>query len=350
MPKMARPPRRFAGSRAVPLREVLTRLGGSPATAVPDPELAARVREAAGRFPVRWTRHYLELVDPADPADPIRRIALPDAAELVPGRLDLEDPVGERRVNPLPFVVRKHRDRAVLLVSSRCHVYCRFCFRRAFPDGAHRDPSASELERALDYLVDDGELREVILSGGDPLALPDAELARIIERLSASRHLRSLRLHTRAPVHDPARVTPRLAGTLACGLPLWVVLHFNHAREIGPPTLAAADTLRGAGLPLLNQTVLLASVNDDAGRLEELCRGLLAARIKPYYLHHPDRVPGAAKFYVPLSRGLAIYRELRERLGGGPALPAYVIDLPDGSGKVPVETLDRADPRLAGAW
>ncbi len=241
--------------------------------------------------------------------------------------------------SPVPFVVRKHADRAILLVSSRCHVYCRFCFRRTFPDGAHRDPTPDQLDAAIEYLAGQDELREVILSGGDPLALSDEELRRIVERLSRAPQLERLRVHTRAPVHDPARVTPELAAALSCGLPSWIVLHFDHPREVTAETRRTVGVFLAAGLPVLNQTVLLAGVNDDAATLEALCRALVRERIKPYYLHHPDRVPGGGAFYVEIERGLAIYRELRRRLGGGLALPAYVIDLPDGSGKVAVEAL-----------
>ena len=321
--------RRFAGSPALATSEVARRLGL--------PGLDEARRSAAREFPVRFTDYYLGLVDPADPADPIRRIAFPEPAEIEADAFALDDPVGERGKSPVPFVVRKHPDRAILLVSSRCHVYCRFCFRRAFPDGAHRDPRPAELDTAIDWLAEQGDLREVILSGGDPLVLPDGELRRIVERLSSMPRLERLRVHTRAPVHDPTRVTPELAQALAAGLPMWVVLHFDHPREVTREARAAIDVFVRAGLPVLNQSVLLAGVNDDAATLEALCRALVRARVKPYYLHHPDRVRGGGSFYVEIERGLALYRDLRGRLGGGLALPVYVIDLPDGSGKVPVE-------------
>jgi lysine 2,3-aminomutase len=312
----------------VPLEELRLRFG-----------LAARaeaelLREAARRFPIRWTRYYLDLADPRDPADPVRRIALPAPAELEPSPVELPDPVGESRVSPVPFVIRKHRDRAVLLVTARCHVYCRFCFRRG---AGHRDPGEEELARAVGYLTADSELREVILSGGDPLVLPDEALRELVALLSASPHLEALRIHTRAPVHDPARVTPALAAALASGLPARVVLHYDHPREITEETRRVASTFLAAGLPLLNQSVLLAGVNDDAETLETLCRTLYRERIQPYYLHHPDPAPGTGAFHLEPERGLALYRELEGRLGGGPALPRYVIDPPDGSGKVPVE-------------
>jgi lysine 2,3-aminomutase len=320
--------RTLTGSPALPLREVAGRFGLSGG---PQEEM---LREAARRFPLRWTRYYLDLADPGDPEDPIRRIALPAPAELRPSPVELADPVGERRVSPVPFVVRKHRDRAVLLVTSRCHVYCRFCFRR---EGGHRDPGEAELDRALAYLATDPDLREVILSGGDPLVLPDETLGELVARLSDSERLESLRIHTRAPVHDPARVTPKLAAALSSGLPTRVVLHCDHPREITSETRRVVSLFLEAGLPVLNQSVLLAGVNDDADTLEELCRALHRERIQPYYLHHPDPAPGAGAFHLEPERGLTLYRELERRLAGGPALPRYVIDRPDGSGKVPVE-------------
>jgi lysine 2,3-aminomutase len=336
----------LTGSPAVPLTEVARYFDVHPGgdTAGPNGLDPARA-QAARRFPVRWTAYYLDLADPTDPADPIRRIAFPEPSELVSGPGDLADPVGERYVNPVPFVVRKHRDRALLLVTARCHVYCRFCFRRTFPDGGHRDPPPAALDAAFDYLAGERELREVILSGGDPLVLPDETLGEIVDRLSAIEHVERLRVHTRAPVHDPARVTPALAATLARGKPMRVVLHFDHPREVTEAARRAVSILREAGLVLLDQTVLLAGVNDDPAVLEELFRALERERVKPYYLHHPDRAPGARAFYVELERGLAIHDELRRRLGGGPALPDYVIDPPDGSGKVPVEAWVRSASR-----
>ncbi len=328
---MARRNESFSGSAAVSFRELAEYFGTRG-----DDSDASR-REAAAKFPVRWTRYYLDLADPADPDDPIRRIAFPEGSELEPHPADLADPVGERGRTPVPFVVRKHRDRAILLVTSRCHVYCRFCFRRSFPDGDHRDPSPQILDNALGYLADEPELREVILSGGDPLVLPDDELRRLVGRLSALPQLTHLRVHTRAPVHDPARITPDLVAALASGLPMWVVTHFNHPREITEETRRVVSLMLEAGMPVLNQTVLLAGVNDDPGTLESLFRGLVAQRIKPYYLHHPDRVPGAGSFHVTVERGKQIFAELRRRTGGGATLPEYVIDMADGSGKVPVQ-------------
>lgn len=296
-------------------------------------------REAARELPVRWPRGYLELAASPEGA-PLRRIGVPDPAELGPDPGDLPDPVGEAARAEGQWVLRKHRDRALVLVTARCHFYCRFCFRRRFPDGGHADPPRAELDSALDELLRDPELREVILSGGDPLSLDDERLGELVDRVAEAPQVRNLRVHTRAPVHHPERVTPELGRILASGKPAWVAVHFDHPVELRPESRAAVARLRAAGLGLLNQSVLLRGVNDDAAVLEELFRGLHAELVRPYYLHHPDRTPGNASFRVTIPRGLGLYRELRERLGGGPALPAYVIDLPDGSGKVPVESLE----------
>jgi lysine 2,3-aminomutase len=332
--------RRLTGSPAVSSRETIDSLGEEGKT--------AEIREAARRFPMRWNSYYLGLVDVDDPNDPIRRIAFPDPQELESCSGDLADPVGERLRTPVPFVVRKHRDRAVFLVTSRCHIYCRFCFRRSFPDGDHLDPSDGTLDRAIEYLTSDRELEEVILSGGDPLTLPDATLQSLIGRLSVTgngRGLQRLRVHSRALVQDPSRITPQLAGILASGLPMRFVTHFNHPNERTEQTRQAVAVLREAGMPVSNQSVLLRGVNDDPSVLENLFCGLLEDGVKPYYLHHPDRVPGAASFYLEPERGLAIFNDLAIRLDGGPALPRYVIDPPDGSGKIDVRRWLESSPR-----
>lgn len=328
---MTRRRRDFTGSPGVPTRRIVEYFGLR--------ELGPDRTEAARRFPVRFTPHFLRLADPDDPSDPVRTMALPEARELRPTDGELPDPVGERQRNPVPYVVRKHPDRAIFLVTSRCHVYCRFCFRRSFPDGKHDDPRDGALDAALDYFAAETDLREVILSGGDPLTLPDETLGELVERLSRIPHLERLRIHTRAPVHDPARVTPELVAAIARGFPLWIVLHVNHPRELAPETRSAIERLRHAGLPLANQAVLLRGVNDNPTILAALGSALLREGVRPYYLHHPDRVPGTGGFWVTRERGLAIYRELARKVGGGLALPRYVVDLPDGSGKVPVESV-----------
>jgi lysine 2,3-aminomutase len=319
----------------VPLEEAARRLGHADAP----------WRDAARAFPVRWPAGYLALAERPG-GEAIRRMGVPDPSELRPDPGDLADPVGESRRSAVPFVVQKHADRAILLVTARCHFYCRFCFRRSFPGGDHRDPTAAQLDAALDHLLGQPGLREVILSGGDPLVLPDERLAAIVARIRRAAQVETVRVHTRAPVHYPERVTDELVRLLAAAGPAWVVVHFDHPAELHAAALGAVGRLVDAGVPVLDQSVLLAGVNDDPDVLAELCRGLYRARVKPYYLHHPDRAPGNARFRVTVPRGLSIYRDLRKLLSG-PALPAYVIDLPDGTGKVPVESLIEVAP---GRW
>jgi EF-P beta-lysylation protein EpmB len=298
---------------------------------------------AAEDFPVFVPRPYLARIRPGDPGDPLLRQALPLAAERdVPPGFS-HDPVGDQQALRRPGLLRKYRGRALIVATGACAVHCRYCFRRHFPyDEGPR--SLEEWGPALAELASDASIHEVILSGGDPLVLGDARLAAILSRIAAAPAIETVRVHTRAPVHYPERITPALVEVLRAGKPLWLVTHFNHPVELGEGPRRALGRLREGGVPLLNQSVLLAGVNDRPDVLAALCRALYRERVKPYYLHHPDRAPGNARFRVPIRRGLEIYAELRERLPG-PALPAYVIDLPDGSGKVPVESLERVGER-----
>ncbi|MCU0225935.1 MAG: KamA family radical SAM protein [Acidobacteria bacterium] len=323
------PTHRWAGSPAVPLAEVAARLG------VP---LDAAARAAMRRLPARFPRPYAELLHDGGPADPLRRIAWPDPEETAFDPDAIDDPVGEQPLKTHPFVIRKYRDRALLIVTHRCHFYCRFCFRA----GQTVEPKLGEVLDAIRSLRGESALREIILSGGDPLVLPDEELAGILRACDALPQLRTVRIHSRAPVHDPPRVTSRLVGRLiaASPVPLWFVVHTSHPRELSPGFYRAVGMLQGGGIPVLNQTVLLRGVNDDPATLAELFGALYGAGVKPYYLHHPDRVAGTARFRVAIERGLALHRALRGRLPG-PAIPEYVLDLPDGSGKFPVERLRR---------
>lgn len=304
-------------------REALSRMGW----------LRPDVWAAAARlFPVRIPRGWLAAADLSDPADPLLRQVLPDPRELVPHPGDVPDPVGDQARSPLPWVVRKHDDRVLLLVTKRCHLYCRYCFRRDHQPGDAQDPSPEALEAALAWCESCGA-REVILSGGDPLALSDDKLLAIARRLRAT--VPVLRLHTRAPITFPQRVGPALIAGLAALGSTWIVVHCNHPDELTPAVRAALGALVDGGLPVLNQSVLLRGVNDDAGVLTALSEALVELRVLPYYLHHTDAVPGNAHLRVPAAEGLALHAALARRVSGV-ALPAYVVDLPDGSGKVPV--------------
>lgn len=293
-----------------------------------DAEVWARADE---RFPVRITRSWASRLE--SPDDPLGLQALPRPLELEVDPGDVADPVGEGRRSPVPWIVQKHPDRVLLLTTRRCHLYCRYCFRRGDHGGAE-DPTPAELETALDYIRGSGA-RELILSGGDPLALSDRKLFYILDAVRGAVPI--VRVHTRAPITAPERVTPELVNGLRARAPVWVLVHANHPAELSVEVRGALARLVDSGLPVLNQAVLLAGVNDDVDTLVALCEHLLVCRVFPYYLHHTDAAPGNAELRVSLSRGLELYASMRQRLSGI-ALPQYVIDPPDGTGKVPVET------------
>ena len=279
-------------------------------------------------FPVRITRSWADRMKHAD--DPLGRQVVPSVAELESFDDDVIDPVGEEGRMPHPLVVQKHDDRLLLLVTRRCHLHCRYCFRRDL-DGA-ADPSDAELSSAIDFAVGRG-VTEVILSGGDPLILKTGQLQTILSRLRPS--VPKLRIHTRAPITFPERVDEALVAMLRAHRPLWLVVHCNHPDELSPEVERALTLLVDAGIPVLNQSVLLRGVNDSVEVLAALSERLLMLGVKPYYLHHPDAVVGGAAFRVSPEEGLALHRALRARVSGL-GLPAYVSDPPDGTGKVPV--------------
>lgn len=266
--------------------------------------------------------------------DPVARQFVPAAAERVVRPDDLADPIGDEAHMVAPGLTHRYADRAILAVTKTCEVYCRFCFRRETVGESGPLPAA-DLEAALAYLARTPAVREVILTGGDPMSLAPRRLGAVLARLAAIPHIETLRLHTRVPVVAPARIDPAMLAALEVEKPVWLVLHTNHAQELTPGALAALDRLRRSGVPLLSQTVLLKGVNDCADALEALFRALVRARVKPYYLHHCDPARGAGHFRTTLAEGRAIMAELRRRLTGI-ALPAYVLDIPGGHGKVPV--------------
>lgn len=282
-------------------------------------------------FPVLIPRAYVE--GATRPDDPRLLTVLPDAREALASPDDRDDPVGDALRSPVPWGVRKHADRVLLLLTKRCHLYCRYCFRRNHEPGDTQDPSPAEWAQLLAWAAASGA-REAILSGGDPLAVSDERLFQAVDALRTT--IPVIRLHTRAPITYPHRITPALVAGLAERGPVWVLVHANHATELTPPVEAALARLVDAGIPVLNQAVLLAGVNDTVDALAELSERLVALRVFPYYLHHPDHAAGNAHFRVEPERGLALHRALRTRTSGI-GLPAYVIDLPDGSGKIPVE-------------
>lgn len=311
---------------------------GRPEVLERRPDLAEAWGPADRAFPVRLTRSWWERMDPADPDDPLGRQALPDPRELDTDPTDVPDPVGDAKCSPLPWVVHKYPDRVLLLLTKRCHLYCRYCFRRDHRPSEREDPTPEEWSAAVAYARDSGA-REAILSGGDPLAVRDETLFAAIDALRPA--IPVIRIHTRAPITRPDRVDEALVAGLRARAPVWVVVHCNHARELSGEVDAALGRLVDAGIPVLNQSVLLRGVNDSVDALAALCEALVERRVFPYYLHHPDHVPGNAHFRLSREAGLALWTGLRERVSGV-ALPRYVLDPPDGTGKVDVAGPPRA--------
>ena len=294
------------------------------------PDLVGLWDAADAAFPVRVTSSFADRMDASDPSDPLALQVLPHPGELVADEGDLVDPVGDEACSPVPWVVHKYPSRVLVLVTKRCHLYCRYCFRRDHDPGEAQDPSEQDWERAWAYVEQSGA-EEVILSGGDPLAINDRRLAEALRRARWAAPV--VRLHTRAPITFPRRVTPELVALLREHGPAWVVVHCNHPRELAPDVDAALARLVDAGIPVLNQTVLLRGVNDDPDVLAELSRALVRRRVFPYYLHQTDRARGNAHLRVPLHEALALVDALKERVSGV-ALPRHVVDQPDGGGKV----------------
>ena len=286
-------------------------------------------------------RRYAVAVTPAmhalieHPDDPIGRQFIPDPAELITAPHERADPIADDALSPIKGVVHRYPDRALLKPLLICPVYCRFCFRREHvgPDGGLL--SDAELRAAYDWFATRPAIREVILTGGDPLMLSPRRLGAIVRALSAIPHIDTLRVHTRVPVADPARITVSLAAALETEKSMWLVLHANHAREFTQAARAAVRLLLSRAIPVLGQSVLLRRVNDSPEALEALLRAMLAARVKPYYLHHLDAAPGTAGFHVPIEEGRRLLAALRGRVTGL-AWPTYVLDIPGGHGKVPI--------------
>ncbi|WP_437607119.1 KamA family radical SAM protein [Sorangium sp. So ce834] len=300
----------------------------------PDELAGARRAENAG-LPIRVTPYYLSLCDKSDPACPIRRQCVPlaDEAAEVPG--DLVDPLGEVAHEVAPHLVQRYPDRALLLATDRCAVYCRFCTRsRMVGDGG----GAVALERlapAMAYLDAHPEVRDVIVSGGDPLAVSTDRIVRLIARLRQIPSVETIRIATRVPVTLPQRITAELVRALRPHHPLWVMTHFNHPKELTPAAERACKRLVDNGFPVMNQTVLLRGINDDATTLAALFRGLVRWRVRPYYLLQMDPVRGTAHLRTPLAAGISLMEQLQGRLTGI-ALPKLIVDTPGGMGKVPV--------------
>ena len=312
-----------------------------------DPALLPALQAVGARYAVAITPAMRALIETPD--DPIARQFVPHPDELRTQPHERPDPIGDDALSPVPGIVHRYPDRVLLKPLLICPVYCRFCFRREHVGPAGGVLSPAQLGAALDYIRARPAIREVILTGGDPLMLSPRRLDALLRELAAIPHVELLRIHTRVPVADPGRIDAAAAAALARDAPVWLVVHANHARELTPGAQAALRLLASAGVPLLGQSVLLRGVNDTAEALEALFRAMLRARVKPYYLHQLDPAPGTARFHVPIEEGRRLLAALRGRVTGL-AWPTYVLDIPGGHGKVPVgpEYLDADSVRDPG--
>ena len=302
------------------------------------PEAArAALQKVAARYVVAITPEMAELIDPADRDDPIARQFVPDIAELTTHAAERADPIGDDVHSPVEGIVHRYPDRVLLKIMLACPVYCRFCFRReSVGPGADSVLSKQALTRALHYIRSDPNIWEVILTGGDPFALSSRRLGAVMRVLAGIDHVKVVRFHTRVPVVDPSRVDAGLVAALKIfPRALYVALHANHPRELGPAAQRACARLIDAGIPMVSQSVLLKGVNDQIETLEALMRRFVEMRIKPYYLHHADLAPGTAHLRTTIEEGRALMRGLLGRVSGL-AQPTYVLDTPGGHGKSPI--------------
>lgn len=302
------------------------------------------VREVTEKYPLRITPYYLGLIK--DAGDPIWRQCVPDVRELLDDK-QLVDPLEEERLSPVPGLIHRYPDRVVWLVSPVCAVYCRFCMRKRSVGCTGISASLDGWEHALEYIAGNGQIRDVILSGGDPLLLVDDLLDGMLSRLQKIPHVEIIRIGTRAPVTLPERITPKLCRMLKSHHPLFINTHFNHPLEITRESSLACERLANAGIPLGNQTVLLRGVNDAPPVIKRLMQQLLSIRVRPYYIHQMDLVRGTGHFRTRVGRGIEIMEGLRGHTSGL-ATPYFVIDLPGGKGKVPIipDYPERRDGRL----
>jgi lysine 2,3-aminomutase len=295
-----------------------------------------KLSEVAARYAVAITPAMADLIDAADPLDPIARQFVPDARELEQSPQDRADPIGDDAFSPVEGIVHRYPDRVLLKVVNACAVYCRFCFRREMVGPGKGGLSAAALAAALAYIRAHPQIWEVILSGGDPLVLSARRLEDVVASLAAIDHVKVIRVHTRVPAVAPERISTALVRALrAREKATFVVLHVNHPRELTKQARAACARFIDAGIPMLSQSVLLRGVNDDVETLGLLMRSLVESRIKPYYLHHADLAPGTAHLRTTIAEGQVLMRGLRGRYSGL-CQPAYVLDIPDGHGKSPI--------------
>jgi lysine 2,3-aminomutase len=291
---------------------------------------------AANLFRVDITPYFISLIDPDDPDDPIRKQVVPTDKELVPFTAMMEDSLAEDRHSPVPGLVHRYPDRVLMLVTTQCASYCRYCTRSRIVGDPAATFSRQEFEMQLEYLRRTPQVRDVLLSGGDPLVLAPKILEEILSRLREIPHIEIVRIGSRVPVFLPMRVTDELCDMLQKYHPLWMNIHVNHSNEISAELAQACDKLTRAGIPLGNQSVLLAGVNDNVHIQRQLVQDLVRIRVRPYYLYQCDLVEGAGHFRTPVAKGVEIIEGLRGHTSGY-AVPQFIVDAPGGGGKIPVQ-------------
>lgn len=295
------------------------------------------IRQASGRLSVAITPYWASLFDPDDPNCPIRRQAVPVKAESIIAPHEMVDPCAEDRDSPAPHLVHRYPDRVLLLATEHCAVYCRHCTRRRLVGEEHKneDLNAGRFDAAIDYIKANRKIRDVLISGGDPLIMEDAVLEELLQKIRSISHVEFLRIGTRVPVTLPQRITEDLIKMLKKYSPLWMSIHFNHPKEITKRCKMACDMLADAGIPLGSQTVLLKGINDRPYIMKRLMHELLQIRVRPYYIYQCDPVRGTQHFRTPVAVGINIIEKLRGHTSGY-AVPTYVIDGPGGGGKIPI--------------
>ncbi len=299
------------------------------------PEEEEGVEKCLGELRMAVTPYYLSLINPDDPHDPVRRQAVPTAKELYHAPADDADPLHEDTDSPVKGLTHRYPDRVLLLITDQCSMYCRHCTRRRFAGQHDAAVPMEQIDRCIEYVATHPEVRDVLLSGGDALMMSDEKLEYIISRLRAIEHVEIVRLGSRTPVVMPQRITPELCAMLKKYHPIWLNTHFNHPNEVTEEAAAACARLADAGIPLGNQSVLLAGVNDCVHVMKKLVHELVKMRVRPYYIYQCDLSLGLSHFRTPVAKGIEIIEALRGHTSGF-AVPTFVVDAPGGGGKTPV--------------
>ena len=317
------------------LKNRVTNLEGLEQRLTLSPEERSGVILSAHKLALGITPHYFNLIDTENPDDPIRRQVIPRIEETHTASSEMSDPCGEDSHMPVPGLVHRYPDRVLFLITDRCASYCRYCTRSRVVSGAGEQELHTDFEQAFEYLEKHHEVRDVLLSGGDPLLFSDDKLEKILSRLRSIPHIEFIRIGTRVPIFLPQRITPELCQMLQKYHPLWMSIHVNHPRELTLEVRDALARLANHGVPLGNQSVLLSHVNDSIPVMKELIHKLLMCRVRPYYLYQCDLISGSAHLRTSVSKGIEIIEGLRGHTTGY-AIPQFVIDAPGGGGKIPV--------------